>query len=96
MKSFHRFVHLSTVLTVMAASGAEGSEATLYISPQGNDAWSGKLAKPNFKKSDGPLASLDGARAKVREQIAKGPSGPVTVLIRGGRTTVTRSSFIGS
>ena len=30
----------------------------LHASPQGNDAWSGKLAAPNAAKTDGPVASM--------------------------------------
>jgi hypothetical protein len=40
--------------------------AELYVAPNGNDAWSGRFAKPNAAKTDGPLASLPAARDKVR------------------------------
>jgi len=40
---------------------------TLYISPSGSDTWSGKLASPSENKTDGPLASLEGARDAVRK-----------------------------
>ena len=33
------------------------SAATVYVVPQGNDAWSGKLDRPNPAGTDGPLAS---------------------------------------
>jgi hypothetical protein len=38
----------------------------LHVATDGNDAWSGKLARPNAARTDGPLASLEGARLAVR------------------------------
>ena len=57
----------------------------LYVSPIGNDAWSGKLATANAAKSDGPLASLTAARDAIRRLKAAGPlMAPVEVHLRGG------------
>jgi hypothetical protein len=56
---------------------------TFYVAPTGNDTWSGT--------EDKPLATLEGARAKVRENIAAGLSAPVTVLIRGGEYELTET-----
>ena len=39
----------------------------LHVATDGNDAWSGKLARPNVARTDGPLASLEGARLAVRK-----------------------------
>ncbi len=38
-----------------------------YVSQDGNDTWSGRLAKPNATKTDGPLATLVRVRDVVRE-----------------------------
>jgi len=59
---------------------------TLYVSPQGNDAWSGGRAAPDVAKADGPLATLEGARNRIRDLKKAGPlpAGGVTVLVRGG------------
>jgi hypothetical protein len=38
---------------------------TLHVAVDGNDAWSGRPARPNAAHNDGPLASLDGARRAV-------------------------------
>ena len=72
----------TTVLLMLTCSLA--AEGTYYVAPGGDDAWSGMLAEPNADRSDGPLATLDGARIKVREEIGKGLNQPVTVMIRGG------------
>ena len=69
----------------------------LYVSPAGNDAWSGKMPNPNAKKTDGPLASLVGIQALLRLMktgknnhpstgwvVDQCLSAPVTVYLRGG------------
>lgn len=58
----------------------------LYISPEGNDAWSGKRASPNRSRTDGPFATLEHARDVIRQMKAQGElsKGGVTVWIRGG------------
>jgi len=47
--------------------------AVLYVAPNGNDAWSGKLERPNPAGNDGPLATLAGARDAVRRLKAHAP-----------------------
>jgi Abnormal spindle-like microcephaly-assoc'd, ASPM-SPD-2-Hydin len=56
-------------LTVTDGSGTQtatlvgtGGAPTLYVAPNGNDAWSGTLVEPNLNSTDGPLATLDRAR----------------------------------
>jgi hypothetical protein len=58
----------------------------LYISPAGNDAWSGTLPDPNPQKSDGPLATLDAARRKARDIRKQAGEHPIqiAVYLRGG------------
>ena len=41
--------------------------ADLYIAPNGDDEWSGKLATANEQGTDGPVASFSRARVLVRE-----------------------------
>ncbi|MHB8952185.1 MAG: right-handed parallel beta-helix repeat-containing protein [Pirellulaceae bacterium] len=56
-----------------------------YVSPTGNDAWTGRLQEPNPERTDGPLASLIGARDAVRALRAQaGAPTPVTVRVLGG------------
>lgn len=68
--------------------------ADLHVSPRGNDAHSGTLAEPNAQGTDGPLATLDGARqAVVRLKARRAASGeaprPIVVVIRGGTYRVS-------
>jgi len=67
-----------------------------YVAPDGNDQWSGRLAKPNADKTDGPLASLAGARDAVRKLKAKGPiEKPVTVVVAGGEYALAETVVFG-
>ena len=51
-----------------------GTTADFYVSPSGNDNWSGTLATPNKSLTDGPFATIDRAKtavSKLKEQIYK-------------------------
>ncbi|MFV1968942.1 MAG: right-handed parallel beta-helix repeat-containing protein, partial [Pirellulaceae bacterium] len=59
--------------------------ATLFVAPDGTDTWSGTLPRPNDARTDGPLASLAGARDAVRKLKAAGPlSESVRVVVADG------------
>ena len=49
------------VTIALALTGHVVTAADLYVSPEGNDAWTGTLERPNPAQTDGPLASLVGA-----------------------------------
>ena len=58
----------------------------LHVAVDGDDAWSGRLAAANEGRTDGPLASLAGARDAIRRLRAGPPAQmrPITVRVRGG------------
>ena len=63
-------------LVVWLAPGLDAPLASRdhpVCAPNGNDAWSGKLERPNPAGTDGPLATLAGARNAVRRLKAQGP-----------------------
>jgi hypothetical protein len=66
--------------------GAKSSEArSYYVSPQGNDGWSGTLPEPNASKTDGPLKTIEGAKGFIRKMKSGGRlNAPVTMALRGG------------
>lgn len=66
-----------------AAGPAAAAETTFYVSPTGNDRWSGRLPQPSADGRDGPFATP--ARALA---AAKG-SGPATVRLHGGTYRLT-------
>ena len=71
------------------------AKADFYVSPDGSDAWSGSLAKPNGNRTDGPFATLNHARSAVRKLRRDRPAGDVEVLIRGGRYEIAETVVFG-
>jgi hypothetical protein len=80
---------LNLLVLAAAASGQAVLQPTpsgeggtvMYVSTEGNDTWSGKLAQPNAQRSDGPFATLAAARDAIRKLKAQGPlMRPVTVF----------------
>jgi hypothetical protein len=68
------------------------SAATLYVAPDGNDAWSGKLQRPEAGGKDGPLASLAGARNAVRRWKAQGSlTEAVHIVVADGTYQLTET-----
>ena len=72
-----------------AAAPADGP-ARLYVSPAGNDAWSGARAEPLAGQTDGPFATPARALAEVVTLKAAGklPRGAV-ITLRGGTYELT-------
>jgi parallel beta-helix repeat protein len=72
---------------VLANSSHQLTSSIFYVSPSGNDAWTGKQANRNQTQTDGPFATLERARNAIRE-LKQQQGGvlkqPVTVFIRGG------------
>jgi hypothetical protein len=71
-----------------AAGGAAQARPRLFhVATNGSDGWSGALAAPNRARTDGPFATLAGARDAIRT-LKRRQGGllaqPVTVLIHDG------------
>ncbi len=64
---------------------------TIHVAPDGNDGWSVALARPSTDRNDGPVATLAGARDRLRalRRERKIPDGPITVLIANGTYPVS-------
>jgi parallel beta-helix repeat protein len=75
---------IAALLLFLAAAAGRASQ--YYVSPEGNDSWSGLRAEPNERRTDGPFATLQRARDAVRKSTREGtsPGKPVTVMLRGG------------
>ena len=87
-----------TVAALLLPLGAlaAGEARTLYVSPNGNDAWSGTLEAASQDGSDGPLATLGGARDAVRALKQGGAlPAPVKVLLRGGTYPLREAVVFG-
>lgn len=66
---------------------------SFFVSPAGNDSWSGKLAEPNKAKTDGPFATPEKAREAVCDLIkTEGlPTGGITIYFRAGDYPMTET-----
>ncbi len=67
-------------LALLLAGSALGDTVTFHVGPNGNDSWSGLLENPNVTRSDGPVLSLNGAIARVREVRAKRSDRPAALV----------------
>ncbi|NOZ23103.1 MAG: right-handed parallel beta-helix repeat-containing protein [Planctomycetes bacterium] len=84
-------------LCVFLLAGSAGlAQTTLHVAANGNDAWSGKLPEPNAERTDGPLATLEGARDAIRKIKETGlPKGGVAVNVRGGVYSLHKTLVLG-
>src|ERR1043166_2421028 len=59
----------------------------LYVSPAGNDAWSGRQPAANAAGTDGPMATLPAALKRAREARQKAGAAleQISLFLRGGR-----------
>lgn len=57
---------LFIMLIQLMFSQNQAKEVVYYVAADGDDNWSGKLAKPNNQKTDGPFASIERARDAIR------------------------------
>lgn len=67
-----------------------------YISPDGNDSWSGTAATATKQLRDGPFATFDRARAAIRDAkaVMSPQVGRFQVLVRGGTYRFSRSLLL--
>jgi hypothetical protein len=70
------------------------AKSDFYVSTQGSDKWSGKLAEPNAQGTDGPFATLEQARDAVRV-LKKSTFKDIVVFIRGGVYQLTETVVFG-
>ncbi|MBD3320669.1 MAG: hypothetical protein GF350_06200, partial [Chitinivibrionales bacterium] len=64
-------------------------ETTLYISPAGNDAWSGRLPQSDAAATDGPFRSIRAAIDTARK-TKRTKNSLFKIVLRGGRYSITQ------
>lgn len=64
----------------------------MYVSPTGNDAWSGRLVRPNASHTDGPFATIAAARDALRK-LQRATA--ATVLIEPGVYRIVKPIVFG-
>ncbi len=67
-----------------------------YIATNGNDTWSGTQPAPNDTQTDGPFATLERARAEIRQWKNQRQPGGLTIFVRGGCYSVTQTFTLTS
>lgn len=73
---------LFTLLTM--STSAQRTPVRLYVSPQGDDGWSGRRSAPDAGRRDGPFATLTRAQQEVRRLKQQGVDRPIEVIVAEG------------
>ncbi len=89
MKSFRYVLVIAFVLSgLLSCQAAQqvtflglAKRANFFVSPEGNDSWSGRMPEPNAKGNDGPFATLKAARDAARVLKEK----PRRIIVLQGR-----------
>lgn len=85
MHSIFRFALLAACLGQLNAWPRATFGFELFVNPAGNDRWTGRLAIANAAGTDGPLATIIGARDAIRRRRnGGGAKEPVAVHIAAG------------
>ncbi len=88
-------VSITVFLSVLSA---QTKPATYYVSPLGDDSWSGTVASSNRNLTDGPFATLERANLAILQLELKGdiPESGVEVLLRGGTYSLTHTLHLSA
>jgi hypothetical protein len=93
MKISRKLFSVIALLLLYSCSSEIIVKNALFVSLQGNDSWSGKLAEPNKNETDGPFATFKKAKEAIREfkKFGKLSDNGITVYIRGGYYSISKS-----
>lgn len=88
---------LPAIILTLAVASHSLSGVELYVSPAGNDGWSGSLPAPDKEGRDGPVASLTRARDAVRQLRATGQAaGGINIHLKAGTYRLSEALRLGS
>ena len=91
-----RCVAIALAVCWVVLAVAVGADEVFYVAPDGDDAWSGQLERPNDAGTDGPLATVIGARDAVRGRKAQAPlTQRVRVVIADGEYPLAETIVFG-
>ena len=91
-----RLVMGALLLTGCMSCADVRADVTFYVSPDGNDDWSGALPAPNAGKTDGPFGSVVTARDAVRALKGGGAlAEPAHVVLREGMYVPDEALLLG-
>jgi len=66
------YLLIMAALSIIALPMCTIKTLKFYVSPSGNDTWTGQLNQTNEDNNDGPFATLEGARNAIRKMKAEG------------------------
>ncbi|HFE51984.1 MAG TPA: right-handed parallel beta-helix repeat-containing protein, partial [Bacteroidetes bacterium] len=91
-------VTVALIVAIAFACGPQRKPLRFYVSPEGNDGWSGRHPAPARDGQDGPFATLERAREAIRDlkQSRTYPRAGVTVVLRGGTYHLTHTLVLDS
>ena len=72
----------ASVAAVVQAAAVTASQLAIYVSPTGNDAWTGQWATANANNTDGPLKTLAAAQTLARSRLAAMAAGSTRLAVR--------------
>lgn len=72
---------------------AYAEDVSIYVSPEGNDSWSGHVSTPSPQKNDGPLHTLEAAQKAARIALSRSSTdtGTISVVVAPGRYSLHQS-----
>src|SRR5205823_3317175 len=76
-----------SLICMVASAGAAADPLNIFVSPEGNDNFTGTVARNNHEKTDGPVQTLAHAREMIRVLNQKNGgklTRPINVVLRGG------------
>ena len=83
--------HALLLALLLAASRLPAQQVTIHVAPDGRDGWSGRPARPNAARTDGPVASPERARDLLRSlRLAGRLPGGGRILLQSGDYTLAR------
>lgn len=85
-----------SVMTALAQARIPADTAYIYVAPNGRDSWSGGIPAPNAARTDGPLATMAGARNLIRRRKSRlGELRPMRALFASGSYALTEPVILG-
>ncbi len=88
--ALHHLLGRAVLVLISFIAVSAAAAVHLYVAPTGNDAWSGRLAAPNRDQTDGPFATLEGAREAIRAMKKAGGLPPDGVMVELSAGTYER------
>ncbi|MDZ7330854.1 MAG: right-handed parallel beta-helix repeat-containing protein [candidate division KSB1 bacterium] len=85
---------LLTLILLVFCHHQTTHQIIFYVSPVGNDSWTGTLKEPNDDHSDGPFATFSRAIAAIQEAQQTNTAARRVVMIRAGQYLLSEPIYL--